>query len=314
VLSPHPEETPGLKQVEIHALHWLYDHRFRPNAMPASVSNHKTTDKVAITRIAESQPGHPQNVASTHSIQQQPQQQVLPPPAQQSVNSNLSEQALKLAESIFDQTTVVRYAHREVPASQQVITESDGTVEARTDCSGFISYIVNSIGPRHYQVVRDREPDASYPQAKIWARFFDTLDSAQPHDGVLRISDWRQLRPGDFIAWAEGGESASGNTGHVMMVAGKPSAPQQANGARYIEVPVIDSSSVYHFPPEHLPAKAQQAHRDGLGEGCVRIILSEADAPIGYWAGTYWGEGDKPINGPTLSKVVRFARMMSLQE
>ncbi len=26
-ISPHPDKTPGLKQVELHALHWLYDHR-----------------------------------------------------------------------------------------------------------------------------------------------------------------------------------------------------------------------------------------------------------------------------------------------
>ncbi len=26
-ISPHPEKTPGLKQVEVHALHWLYDRR-----------------------------------------------------------------------------------------------------------------------------------------------------------------------------------------------------------------------------------------------------------------------------------------------
>jgi glutamine amidotransferase-like uncharacterized protein len=26
-LSPHPEKTPGLKKIELHAIHWLYDHR-----------------------------------------------------------------------------------------------------------------------------------------------------------------------------------------------------------------------------------------------------------------------------------------------
>jgi hypothetical protein len=26
-LSPHPEETPGFKQAELRALHWLFDHR-----------------------------------------------------------------------------------------------------------------------------------------------------------------------------------------------------------------------------------------------------------------------------------------------
>jgi putative intracellular protease/amidase len=26
-ISPHPEKTPGLRKVELHALHWLYEHR-----------------------------------------------------------------------------------------------------------------------------------------------------------------------------------------------------------------------------------------------------------------------------------------------
>src|SRR5207247_2003941 len=29
-ISPHPEETPGLKQVELHAIRWLYEHRTPP--------------------------------------------------------------------------------------------------------------------------------------------------------------------------------------------------------------------------------------------------------------------------------------------
>ncbi len=33
-ISPHPEETPDLKNAEVHALHWLYDHG---NAKPPSL-------------------------------------------------------------------------------------------------------------------------------------------------------------------------------------------------------------------------------------------------------------------------------------
>lgn len=301
VLSPHPEETPGLKKVKVHALHWLCDHRSQ-SAMAEILSKGKTFSGHSTARISEPQSVREQ---SSEGLSSHPEQ--LP-----SVNTNLNEQALKLAKSTFDRANVVRYLHRQVPASRQII-DQDGLVDARTDCSGFISFIVHSIAPRHYQVVRLRESQASYPQAKIWARFFDTLNSNRPRDGWLGISDWHNLRPGDFIAWQEG-KSASGNTGHVMLVADRPSDIKQENGVRYIEVSVIDSSSVYHFSPEHLPPNAHQQHRDGLGAGSVRIVLSGADAPIGYWEGTYWGEGRRRISEPTLSKTVRFARMMSLQE
>ena len=48
--------------------------------------------------------------------------------------------------------------------------------------------------------------------------------------------------------------------------------------------------------------------------GNVRIILSADNAPIGYWEGTYWGEGQKQISGPTFTNLVRFARMTPLEK
>lgn len=297
-ISPHFEETPGLKQVQLHALRWLYNHRL------ADASAIKTTDKAAeiVTSYATK---NPSSNAPTYTPN-------FSPKPTNSDSLSLGEKALQLAQSIFNRASVVRYVHREVPASRQVITEDDGTVESKTDCSGFISYIVHTVAPAHYQVVRDREPNANYPQAKIWARFFDSLDNTQPQDGWLQVSNWRDLRPGDFIAWKEGG-SGSSNTGHVMMVLQKPIGPQQLGNIHYIEVPVIDSSSVYHFAPERLPPNSSLKHRNGLGEGSIRIILSPTDEPIGYWEGTYWGEGDKPVRGPTQSNMIRFGRMVPLE-
>ncbi len=285
-ISPHPEETPGFKETELHAIHWLYNHRV-PRAAATSLP--------------------PPNQPVRTQQQSQPKTQ-----SQLSQQISLSDQAFKLADSIFDQASVVNYVHREVPASEQVTTGSDGTVKARTDCSGFISYVVHSIAPRHYQIIRSREPDWSYPQAKVWARYFATLDPDTPEDGWMRVGNWQDLRQGDIMAWQEG-SSAGGNTGHVMMAAGRPSSIQQNYGHRYFEIPVIDSSSVYHFAPEYLPPSAHQRHRDGLGMGVVRIILSDNNVPIGYWAGTFWGEGDTPISGPKLSRVITFARMVSLE-
>ncbi|MBX9689669.1 MAG: DJ-1/PfpI family protein [Candidatus Obscuribacterales bacterium] len=282
VISPHPEETPGMKEAELHAIRWLFEHRnsARSSAL-ADESKEKNTP--------------PESPPST-----QPEQKL-----------SLSERALHLAESIFSNARDVAYEHHEVRASRQIAAAPDGALVAHTDCSGFISYIVESVAPKHYAVVREREPGASYPQAKIWASFFDTLNSNTATDGWLGISDWRNLRPGDFIAWKEGSDAAR-NTGHVMMVLHQPGSIQELNGYRYIEIPVIDSSSVYHFPPERLPPNANQTRRNGVGEGCIRLILSASDQPIGYWAGTYWGEGDEPVTRPSFSKLIRFARMVSL--
>jgi cell wall-associated NlpC family hydrolase len=286
-ISPHFEATLGFRQVQLHAIHWLYEHR-GDTTVTASAGASVGSEEITVSSVVQED--------------------------EHANSSNLGQRALNLAETTFDNASVVGYVHRNALASRQVLSQSDGSLEAKTDCSGFMSYIVHSIAPRHYRAVRSMEPQKSYPQAKIWAQFFDTLDSNQPRDGWLAISNWRDLRPGDIIAWEEGKISAGGNTGHVMMVQGKPGEIKQQQDIRYFEVLVIDSSSVYHFPPEHLPPKASQTHRNGLGEGNVRILLSEQNVPVGYWAGTYWGEGEKPIKGPTLTKLVRFARMTSLEK
>jgi hypothetical protein len=302
-ISPHPEETPGYKQAEIRAIHWLYDHRAGSlSATPPAKEQSRQTPVAPTPRVVTRFP-----VPASRAMLN-----IAPIRAQISQNgpgSPLSEQALKLAESIFDNATDVKYVHHEVPASEQIKTGSDGSIEAHTDCSGFISYIVHAVAPRHYQEVRSREPDWSYPQAKIWATFFNSLDDGQPEGGWLRLNSWKDLRPGDIIAWKETGGL---NTGHVMMVTYPPGNIQTNNGYRYVEIPVIDSSTTYHFAPEYLPPNAGQKHRNGLGRGIIRLMLSDDDETIGYWAGTYWGEGDKPINGPAMCKMIRFARLMPM--
>lgn len=270
VLSPHPEETPGMKQVELQAIRWLYAHRNVPYGFA-------------------------------------PQAHPLPPWD----SSTLNVQAVKLAESIFDRVEKVSYDHQDAPADQQITKAADGKMAAQVDSSGFISYIISSIAPRHYQVIRQMQPHASYPQAKTWARFFDELIPERPIDGWLAVPKWEDLRSGDTIAWEES-DAGDNNTGHIMMVMSKPGAPQQASGCRFFEVQVMDSSPVSHFAPERLPPKAAQKQRDGLGIGNVRIAISDKNEPIGYWVGTRSGETGKPITGPTPCKLIRFARMVSV--
>jgi cell wall-associated NlpC family hydrolase len=313
-ISPHFEATLGFRQVQLHAIHWLYEHRGDTTVTASAGADVGTSASSSASAIASTNNSAGTSTTAPRLDHREKTVSSFVQEDEHANSSNLGQRALNLAETTFDNASVVGYIHRNALASRQVLSQSDGSLEAKTDCSGFMSYIVHSIAPRHYRAVRSMEPQKSYPQAKIWAQFFDTLDSNQPRDGWLAISNWRDLRPGDIIAWEEGKISAGGNTGHVMMVQGKPGEIKQQQDIRYFEVLVIDSSSVYHFPPEHLPPKASQTHRNGLGEGNVRILLSEQNVPVGYWAGTYWGEGEKPIKGPTLTKLVRFARMTSLEK
>lgn len=321
-ISPHPEKTEGLGWIILHALEWMYQHRTteathahnagadqsrqsraaspaigRETVREVPVATRPDTQRISATGEPQRQAKQPENSADPGSMD----------------NLSLGQRALKVAMAVFEHAQSVDYCHREVRAADQVITADDGTVDARTDCSGFISYVVHKVAPRHYSIVRSREPGHNYPQAKIWARFFCNLDTEHAQDGWLGLGGrWQNLEPGDFIAWKEGNANAK-NTGHVMMVASKPGQVQQENGYRFIEVPVIDSSSVYHFAPEYLPPESHQKHRNGLGMGRVRILLSETGSPIGYWEGTYWGEGQKDITHPTLSNAIGFGRLVPLE-
>jgi hypothetical protein len=225
----------------------------------------------------------------------------------------LGQSVLAKAQGVLDRTDRSHYQHNSVPAGDQVSVK-EGACECNNDCSGFVSYIINAVSPVHYQEIHELEPDHSYPQAKIYTQFFRSLNAASPQGGWQLIGRLNDLRPGDLIAWQK--PSATGNTGHVMIVAQAPRAIEScylSGGGlvRYAPIEVIDSSSVRHFPPEELPPLAHQNQRDGVGKGVVRIIVDDRDQPIGYWEGSYWGEGDKAINRPTMTDAIGFARMVS---
>lgn len=219
------------------------------------------------------------------------------------------------AESLLGTVKDVHYEHLHSAANQQV----DGNI-AHNDCSGFVSYLLAKYAPAQYSAIASEQPDKNYPQAKIYAQFFNTLSAAQSsHAGWLKVDNFRDLKRGDFIAWAKQvvpGQKP-GNSGHVAIVAEPPGDVAETTvnekQVRFIALKVIDSSSVDHFPPDTLPPNAGQKHRDGLGEGFVRIIVDADNHPIGYWEGTYWNEGDKPIKGPSYTPTIGFARLISPQ-
>lgn len=230
----------------------------------------------------------------------------------------IAERAYEKAEWVFEHAADVKYEHYHHIAKEQVRDES-GALICRNDCSGFISYIIHTVAPKHYTPIREAQRQHPYPQAKIYANFFGSLHPTEPRDGWLQIDNALDLRRGDFIAW-EKGESkidhgGHGNSGHVMMVRDRPEEPAEerieGKVCRLISIPVIDSSSVRHFAPETLPPNARQSQRDGLGKGTVRILLNGENKAIGYWEGTFWGEGQKEIHHPTKSGNIFFARMVS---
>ncbi len=231
--------------------------------------------------------------------------------AQRSLNDSVFDEA----NYVFNHAAAVRYSHHHAPAGKQVRFNGDSCT-ASTDCSGFVSYVLHKVAPKHYSAVHDWERKTPYPQAKAYETFFAQLDTSSPQEGWIKIRNFRELKRGDIIAWRipKKPEHKGGNTGHVMIVAEKPLEVKEVSldgqQVRCVDVPVIDSSSVDHFAPEELPPHAHQEHRDGLGKGTIRLIIDSDDRAIGYWEGTYWGEGHRTIHKPTFTRLIEFARLL----
>jgi hypothetical protein len=229
-----------------------------------------------------------------------------------------SERIIERADWVFNNAEQVHYGHRQAPAVKQVRSFSNGRCEADTDCSGFVSYVLSEF-PRQYEAIRVLQPERKYPQAKIYMQFFSDLKTDIPTRGWLKVNQVADLRRGDFIAWKKpqpaDGIKRKSNTGHVAIVIDRLGPIQEAdiNGktVRYQNINVIDSSSVKHFQPEQLPPLSVMSHRDGVGKGVVRIILDDANRPIGYWEGTYWYQGSKEIQKPTFTESIAFARLVA---
>ncbi|MBS1954696.1 MAG: hypothetical protein JST89_10945 [Cyanobacteria bacterium SZAS-4] len=226
-------------------------------------------------------------------------------------NTSAADKVLHKAESLLETVKDVHYEHLHSPAKEQI----DGNV-AHNDCSGFVSYLLDKFAPTQYLSISSAQPEKDYPQAKTYAKFFSELKSDQ--SGWLKVENFQDLKRGDFLAWAKQVQPGQkpGNSGHVAIVAAPPGEVEEATvnekQIRFVSIKVIDSSSVDHFAPDTLPPNAGQKHRDGLGEGFVRIIVDADNHPIGYWEGTYWNEGDKPIKGPSYTPTIGFARLISL--
>ncbi len=156
---------------------------------------------------------------------------------------------------------------------------------ASTDCSGWLSFVVNTVSPLHEAVLqaqrRQDEHNRVYSEAfalreslRPWSRAFVVTQylrsSEAPATGFENVSSFEELRPGDIGAYATGryakpsddSRPTPRDTGHVFIVAGRPSLvdPDTKNydgrgtlvvdAAKVIAVPVVDSSATLHFDPD----------------------------------------------------------------
>jgi len=262
--------------------------------------------------------------------------------ARSGAGAQLAEVAFDVANDVFLKAKVVAYHHLPDLAGNQVRLV-DGDMVAQTDCSGFVSYVLNKSAPKHYEAVLEfarrryvqtqqsngaqpEEGKPLYPEAKDYADFFGTLKAGSTTHGWTGVATVWDLRKGDIIAWGKNNWDGKGDSGHVAIVIEPPDqqlveASVKETGADGVEAEstvqcvnlhVLDSSAVYHFPAEELPPRARpvQKHRDGLGKGYIRLVLDSGGAPVRYWEGLYQGDVKKEIKAPSISADIHFGRLI----
>jgi hypothetical protein len=156
---------------------------------------------------------------------------------------------------------------------------------ASTDCSGWLSFALNTVSPLHEAVLQSQrrwdEHNRAYSEGfalresrRAWSRAFVVTqylrsDHAQA-TGFEPVTNFEDLKPGDIGAYAMGryakpsdeSRPTPKDTGHVFVVVGPPTVVDptakdydgrgtlQEEAAKVIAVPVVDSSSIIHFDPD----------------------------------------------------------------
>jgi len=235
-------------------------------------------------------------------------------PAGPEIDAHLGDRVYQKAMWAMEHANHVRFQHNNKAAADQVAERLNGDVFVETDCSGFASWLLYSISPDRLWAVEALKPGHECPEPKTFARFFASLPMDKPLNGWIGLNDVLALKRGDFIAWGPA-QGKHGGEGHVAIVTQTPAPAQtiQLDGktVKVINVQVVDSSSAGHFPPETLPAVAEQTRRDGLGVGYVRLVLNDEGKPVAHWEGSADGEGQS--SQPTASPIISFGRLVGAQ-
>lgn len=207
--------------------------------------------------------------------------------------SSCAVAASDLAGAIATNSSATTYSHQPTPDGTPDVALVNGQWHALTDCSGFVSFVVDQIAPTQYDVVAAlKEPGKPWPRAHIYQRFFAGLlgrPTVSPSKGWSAVPDLRKAWPGDVLAWclndyctATGEVPEPGDTGHIMVI-----GRVMPLGADTVAVTVYDSSAVIHYgnPPYTCAPNGelcQATGRDGVGIGAIHFKINAQGAPIAF--------------------------------
>lgn len=225
---------------------------------------------------------------------------------------------------------------------------------ASTDCSGWLSFVLNTVSPLHEAVLQSQrrldehnrvysEDFALRESRRPWSRAFVVTQYLRSDHakatGFEPVTSFDRLQPGDIGAYAMGRYAKPSDesrpkprdTGHVFVVVGPPTVVDpatngydgrgtlQEDAVKVIAVPVIDSSATVHFDPD--------SRKNGEGHYSAPKVRPHARARAGgVGTGTIWFAlneegrvlqrrlGPQQRYRPVLARAARLRGRISLDE
>jgi autotransporter-associated beta strand protein len=156
---------------------------------------------------------------------------------------------------------------------------------ASTDCSGWVSFVINTVSPLHEAVLQSqrrlpeynevypdgfelKEGERPWPRAFVLTNYFRSAHLQVT--GFERVERYQDLELGDLVAYSMGRYTDPSDTsltkpkdtGHTFIIVGAPTIVDPSTAGYdgegtlsrradiVIAVPIIDSSSTPHFDPD----------------------------------------------------------------
>ena len=173
-------------------------------------------------------------------------------------------------------TALIHEASRELVALKEthythVPSIDENTGQFDYDCSSFLAYALKQSLPLAFAEITAAKPA---PKTRDFVQVFMNLPTNDPQ--FVLVPRGVDLRPGDIVAWLL--PPGSQDTGHIVIVAGKPTV--SADRADELLVPVVDATSRLHGGAD------TRGPNGGLGMGTVGLLLDEGGGLIGHrWEG-----------------------------
>jgi len=249
---------------------------------------------------------------------------VEPPDSSPELTEHMVEFSDLVLQALSEGETSNSYSHQRLYGPRRRLGEPLVQLESRegapsfvsTDCSGWLSFVLNTISPLHEATLQSQRRLPEYNQSyaggftlrerwRPWARAFVVTqylrtDYAE-ETGFELVENFEELQPGDIGAYAMGryvkpsdqDRPKPKDTGHVFIVVGTPTVvdPETPNydgrgtlsdkAAKVIAVPVVDASSIVHFDPD---SRTNEKGRFTMPE----VTPHPRAKPGGVGGGTIW--------------------------